>query len=77
MFRPMGRYHNAKRLLNRRPPIRHGEVVGTRSTVRAAAPASLRLRCSSDRCGLVFRSAYQTRCPKCQHETDILGGVTA
>lgn len=73
MFRPMGRYHNAKRLLNRRPPIKW-ENAGTKRTDRAADPATVRLRCT----GPVthrFRAADRMRCPMCAHETVIIGDV--
>lgn len=75
MFRPMGRYHNAKRLLNRRPPLRGPENIGTRRTDRASDPATLRLRCSYDGCGKTFKAAEHMRCPYCQHQTVVLGDV--
>lgn len=72
MFHPQGRYHNAKRLLQRRGPM--PDSVGTRNTVRAAQPAEVRLRCNGPKTHR-FKAAARMRCPMCAHDTVIIGDV--
>lgn len=75
IYHPMGRYHNGKRLLNRRRPDAP-ESVGTRKITRAADPAKVRLRCENPRCGIrVFLAAEPMRCPGCQHPPIVVGAV--
>lgn len=65
---------NARRMRSRKGPF--AEAVGIRNPVRAAAPATVSLRCV----GPVmhrFKAADRMRCPYCQHQTVIVGGVSS
>lgn len=73
MFKPIGGFQNAKRMLRRIGPM--PDSTGSIDPVRASKPATLRLRCTSDRCGKVHRAADRQRCPYCQHPTVIVGVV--
>lgn len=72
MFYPQSRRDNAKRMLNRRGPV--PDVIGTRSAIRAAAPAGVRLRCNGPKAHR-FKAADRMRCPMCCHDTVVVGEV--
>jgi hypothetical protein len=59
---------NARRMLDRRYTGGEGRDRGGRSTLRAAPPARVRLRCNGP-AGHVFRAASRMHCPMCQHDT--------
>ena len=65
---------NARRMLNRRFSYGEGQDKGRRSTLRAAEPPKVRLRCNGPQ-QHHFKAAERMRCPMCQHDTVEIGPV--
>lgn len=72
------RHYVSRRYLARLPgkvaELRTGPQ-GSKDPIRAAAPATVRLRCTNEACMKRFRAADVMRCPHCCHKAIVIGSI--